>query len=479
MIIKRLLLLVGLILTIFVSISLALETPQSQVSGPLLGGLATLKLTLEPNLRSAINYAAIIILTVRAVILLQNLGCYAVDRAYRKARPDDPGQLTTYYIVLSAGGFVGGVIVNWLVPLIFNDTLEMLISFGLGALGMMALESSRRDNLSRWIGIVVGIWILPVLWVYALNAMGSESGMLIAVVAGSILLLLLFLLQNHARPVAVALAGLIVLVPFLGQFAAEQKTHFKSRNYYGVYKVYDTASFRRMNHGTTLHGAQYLDPQKKNEPLTYFHRRSPIGQILNWRPVPLQRVALVGLGTGTLAAYARPGDEYDVFELDPLVGRIAEDYFTFVPSSKGTLRMIYGDARVSLHREPDACYDAVVVDVFNSGSIPVHLMTVEALEEYRRVLKPDGIVFFHITNQFLDLAPVLNANAAQLHMLTASKYAPQGSSPEEEATRWVGVTANAAAHAILKDSWGWKDLEVDPARAWSDDYSSLWSALRQ
>ncbi len=289
----------------------------------------------------------------------------------------------------------------------------------------------------------------------------------------------MFLLQDRAQPVALTLAGLIILVPFLDQFAAGQKTQFKSRNYYGVYKVYDTESFRRMNHGTTLHGAQYLDPQKQNEPLTYFHRQSPMGEVLGLRPVPVQRVALVGLGTGTLAAYANPGDEYDVFELDPMVGRIAEKYFTFIPQSRGSLRMIYGDARVSLNQQPESRYDALVIDVFNSGSIPVHLMTVEALKEYQRVLKPDGVLFFHITNQFLDLAPVLRANAQQLQLRTVSKSAPQGNSPEQEATSWVMVTANAGAESVLRERLGWADLKVDTVKAWSDDYSSLWSVLRE
>ena len=235
-----------------------------------------------------------------------------------------------------------------------------------------------------------------------------------------------------------------------------------------------------MKHGTTLHGAQFLDEGRSRKPLAYYHQQSPPGEVLGQRRVPVSRVALVGLGVGSLASYAQPGDQYDIFELDPLVGNIAQKYFSYLPGIQGKLRVVYGDARVSLRKEPEGIYDAIFIDVFNGGSIPVHLMTVEAIREYLRVLKPDGILCFHITNAFLDLGPVLNSNARELGLVSAIKFAGVSKPPpEEEATTWVLVGRDSDRFRSLLDDLEWKAFEPNTASPWTDDYSSLWSAFRQ
>ena len=426
------------------------------------------------------HYWAVVIMEPLILLALCFVFCLVCHFHLNQSKPEDNRQLTSYYIVLSAGGFFGGFIVNWIVPMVFDVTVELLISFLIGVVGMIWIGAPRIKISLQGFVAVAAILIVPLAWVFAFNHFGPSMGLLIALLSGSILLGLYYCLKQDARLYAVSLAGIILVVPFLGYFSLEKHTLFKERNYYGIYTVYETGGFRKMKHGPTLHGAQFLDEKLQREPLAYYHRQSPSGEVLGHHLAPVSRVALVGLGVGSLAAYAQPGDQYDIFELDPLVGSIAQKYFSYLPDIKGKLRIVYGDARVSLRKEPENLYDAVFVDVFSGGSIPVHLMTVEAIREYLRVLKPDGILCFHITNAFLDLGPVLSSNAQQLGLLSAIKFSGISKPPpEEEATTWVLVGRDSDRFRSLLRDLEWKTSAPNTVLPWTDDYSSLWSTIRR
>lgn len=426
------------------------------------------------------HYWAVVAVEPLFLLSLCFVFCLVCHYHLNQAKPEDSGQLTTYYIVLSAGGFIGGLIVNWVVPLVFEETLELLISFLIAVVGFLWVNPLRKKVSWRGAVLVAAIVAVPLVWVVAINRFGSQAELLIALAAGSTLLGLYFVLGNDARTYACSLVGIIVVIPFLGEISQENQTLYKERNYYGIYTVYEVGEFRKMKHGTTMHGAQFKDSERRQEPLAYFHRHSPAGEVLGRRLVPVSRVALVGLGVGSLAGYAQPGDEYDIFELDPLVGKIAQDYFAYLPNIKGKLRLVYGDARVSLRKEPEDLYDAIFIDVFNGGSIPVHLMTVEAIGEYLKVLKPDGILCFHVTNAFLDLGPVVDSNARQLGLVSAVKSTGTlKPSPEEEATSWVVVGRDSERFRLLLKNWGWQTYQANTSAPWTDDYSSLWSAIRR
>ena len=207
--------------------------------------------------------------------------------------------------------------------------------------------------------------------------------------------------------------------------------------------------------------------------MTYYHKESPIGEFLLSNPLNYSRVALVGLGAGALAVYARPGDEYDFFELDPLVGELAKEYFTFIPNSLGETRIVYGDARLSLRQAESGRYDALIVDVFNSGAIPVHLVTVEAVREFRRNLKPDGIIFFHVSNQFLDLVPVLYAVGREAGLNACVKGVTAKNPPERESSIWLALAADPGIYNFLLASAGWRDVKPPVVKPWTDRYSSI------
>lgn len=423
-------------------------------------------------------YTLAIVAEPLLLLVLCFLFCLVCHYRLNQDKPEDPGQLTTFYLVISIGGFLGGALVNWMVPLIFNVTPEFLIAVLLAALGFSRFRPV--PSLDKKYFVLSGILILalvvawpglktylPMIW----------NKMVTLAILGALFILFYFLQDKHFQ-FALVVLGLIAVLPLLDLFAVEQKGVFKKRNYYGVYKVYDEGGYRLMRHGTILHGAQILDEPGSPTPLVYYHRNSPIGEVLSTEALGLARVAMVGLGAGTLAAYARDTDRYDYFELDPLVGEMAQKYFSFISRSRGTVQMIYGDARVSLRKIDAGQYDAVIVDVFNSGSIPVHMMTVEALEDFRRVMKPGGTVFFHISNLYMNLAPVVQANAGIVGMSACIKETGSLSPPAREATVWVAVSENKQACSLLESSLQWRELRSGkPTQPWTDRYSSIFSAI--
>jgi spermidine synthase len=216
------------------------------------------------------------------------------------------------------------------------------------------------------------------------------------------------------------------------------------RNFYGTLRVRDVGegdeAMRRLMHGVIMHGEQYLSPGRQSEATTYYGATSGIALVLKNLGTEPKRVAIVGLGTGTLAAYGRPGDVYRFYELNSDVIEVAHSHFTYLSESKAKIETVLGDARLNMEREPAQSYDLIAIDAFSSDSIPVHLITREALAVYLKHLKPQGVIAFHVTNRFLKLAPVVRAIADEyrLHTVLVSDEA-EGS--DLARTDWVIVTA--------------------------------------
>lgn len=403
--------------------------------------------------------------------------CLVCHYKLSQSKPADTGQLTAFYLTLALGGFLGGVLVNWIVPLVFNVMIEPLIAFFIAACAFALLQKEKPVADKKFIGLMAGIVILVILWPNATYYFKEALGPSVSIAIGIFILILLYLLKGKHYQVSWVLLCLIVLAPFLNYLNQNKTILFQGRNYYGIYKVHDEAGFRRLSHGTTLHGAQSLEESKKNLALAYYHKESPMGEFLQKNPFNYSHISLIGLGAGSLAVYARPSDRYDFFELDPLVGKLAWKYFTFLSESRGKIRIVYGDARLSLRKEEPGKYDAIIVDVFNSGSIPVHMVTVEAVKEYRRALTPDGILFFHVSNQFLDLVPVLYAIAGEVGLHACIKTVDEKNPPERETSIWLALTADQSVYSFLQSSMGWRNVKHKTVKPWTDRYSSIISTL--
>jgi hypothetical protein len=261
---------------------------------------------------------------------------------------------------------------------------------------------------------------------------------------------------------------------------------YATRTFFGVYRVNEdrTHRYHGLAHGTTLHGMQALAPERRHEALTYFHESGPFGQA--WKALPraasAREVAVVGLGIGTLGSYARPSQHWTFFEIDPAIERIARtrEYFSFMEACGDRCRVVLGDARISLTRAPEHAYDLLVLDAFSSDSIPMHLLTDEAVSLYLSRLAPDGLLIMHISNRHLRLAPVV-ARLAENRGLTGlqqvdleGKNWPEGKNP----SHWIVMARDAAALDALRQDSRWKPLAASASTPlWTDDFSNILSVL--
>jgi spermidine synthase len=250
------------------------------------------------------------------------------------------------------------------------------------------------------------------------------------------------------------------------------------RSFFGIHRVEDDGTFRQLFHGKTIHGMQHSDPAKRGTPLSYYHPTGPLGRI--FAAGVDGRVGAVGLGAGAVAAYGKPGQDLDFYEIDPAVARIAADprYFTYLADSPAKVSTLLGDARLMLASAPDGRYGLLVLDAYGSDSVPVHLLTREALQLYLKKLAPGGRIAFHVSNLHMNLRPVV-ANLAHDAGLACLAEDDDAVTDEEMAagkfpSRWMVVARSEADLAPLQNSGTWEKAEREPAfDVWTDDHASI------
>ena len=284
-----------------------------------------------------------------------------------------------------------------------------------------------------------------------------------------------------------ALAVLFVLA-FLAvyQTGLARICRVRVRNFYGTVRVLDLGSgsfrVRRMSHGTTNHGEQFLDPGLRRAPTTYYSPASGVGmalaRLLSPGAAP-RHVGIVGLGAGTLATYGRPGDRIRFYEINPLVVALARDEFTFLADCQAAVAVVPGDGRLSLEREAPQQFDVLVVDAFSGDSIPVHLLTAEAFAEYQRHLAPGGLLAVHVSNDFLDLAPIVALAARSRGLEACLIESPAIPRRAVTAASWMLLAPDARLFddPVFRGS---ARRVTPPAflRTWTDDYSNLFRSIR-
>jgi hypothetical protein len=410
----------------------------------------------------------------------------ACHGALARSRPAAE-HLTDFYLCMSIGGALGGLFNALVAPVVFDRVLEYPLALALACLLAIPHRTAWSiRQLARDVAFAAAI------------AVGT-AGLLLAMHSGILLgrlgMIVIFLIPSIAcfrfsrQPVRFAL-GVVVLVIAAGSYMdAHDRLVLRDRSFFGVHRVtMDATGERRLfMHGTTLHGGQHLSPDRSGDPLTYFHRMSPIGQVVAARNAAgrLHQVGVIGLGIGTLAAYGEPGQQWVFYEIDPAVERIARDrrYFTYLSDSRARVSVVLGDARLSLVDAPAGAYDLLVLDAFSSDAIPVHLVTREALELYRAKLGPGGIIALHISNRHLDLEPVLGelAAAAGMTALTQMDFNREpGDRPNYKlSSHWVLMGRTAEDLAPFTDDPRWKPTRRLPDGAvWTDDFSNVLSVMR-
>lgn len=350
-----------------------------------------------------------------------------------------PRYLTTFYVMVSLGGALGSVLVGLLAPLVLPAYFELEIA--LVAIGAMAVYLMRRQ---RW------FYLGPAIVVTLITA--NAGGYAIYQFADNVMVM--------------------------------------TRNFYGTLRVReygqptDATYHRTLVHGGILHGEQYMQPQYKAAATTYYKTTSGIGrtlllkqQLLIATPI---KVGIIGLGTGTIATYGRGGDTYRFYDINPEVVTIARRDFTYLGDSAATIEIALGDARLNLEREPEQKFDVLAVDAFSSDSIPVHLITLEAVQIYMKHMKEDGVIAFHVSNRFLDLKPVVEqiANKLSLHTAWVHEIAKDDDT-DRTVSDWVLLTKDRPF--LLRDQILDSTYIITPQpgwRLWTDDYNNLLQVLK-
>ena len=354
--------------------------------------------------------------------------------------------LTTFYLMVSIGGAFGGIFVNLVAPVIFNGYWEFFVGLAMtAAILLTALRSNRRENIIA-----------------------------------------------RARFVFTVFALVTVMLSLLSTYFSGAL--FSKRNFYGVIRVREGLAGNPpqlaylMSHGITVHGLQFISPELRHLPTSYYVRDGGAGlAILNHpRYGHGLRVGMLGVGAGTLTTYGQPGDVYRLYEINPVVVDLAEGqngYFSFVEDSKANVTMVPGDARISLERElaegNSQNFDVLVLDTFSSDSIPVHLVTKEAIALYLEHLAPDGIIAAHITNLHLDLQPVF-WQLAKYHGLSMVRVNYGGDSNGGYASHWILLSRDPALLDVPAIRANAVDLDgySTNLKLWTDDYSNLFQILK-
>jgi hypothetical protein len=405
-----------------------------------------------------------------------------LHRELYRCRPA-PAQLTSFYLAMSVGGVLGGIFCALLAPLIFDWVYEYPLLILAAGLLRPDIFISIEMKSPRVIGLICILAVLLSLAAGGVFPAEMPSGPRIAA-------LILLSMLARATIGRRALFGLCLVALMLGiggwqtirdSFYGDTRT----RSYFGVYSITDRPDRRVLTHGTTLHGVQSRIPGRETWPTSYYVPNSGVG--LAMRAVPTlfgdhARIGVVGLGAGTLACYARPGQDWRFYEIDPAVAAIARNpaKFTFLSRCLPHVPIVIGDARLTLGAEHGAPLDLLAVDAFSSDAVPMHLLTLQAIEVYRRRLAPHGLLMIHISNRFLDLEPVLAEAAARGGWKAAfHDHDPDAADKKRGATqsRWVAMARDPATLAGLPGNW-----QPLPRRAgfapWTDDYASILPVLK-
>jgi hypothetical protein len=402
-----------------------------------------------------------IVPVIVAYILVEFCACMVCHAELYRLRPE-PSRLTGWYMQIALGGALGGAFVSVIAPLAFSRYWEALVGvyliyvvFGLVVLrenrGALDEKTSRHMSvmqlkLERWglhlfaLGWVVGLFLLPAV-VLSLNKLRVEYDV------------------------------------------------SSSRNFYGLLNVRDVVTDgvarRLLVDGTTIHGFQLLEEERQDVPTSYYGANTGIAFVMENmdRPATGSNVGIIGLGTGTLAAYGKPGDRFRFYELNPAVVEVANSHFSFLRQSQADIDIVIGDGRIAMERELELDgsrqYDVLVIDAFNSDAIPVHLLTLEALELYWSHLKPNGVLALHLTNNYLDLVPVASNLGASLDKDVLFVTTPRDVGVSS-ASDWVLLAEDPAVFAQSTGEHAGSELTVPgQERLWTDDYSNLLEVLKR
>ena len=392
--------------------------------------------------------------------------------------------VTDFYFWISLGGVLGGILNALIAPLIFTGVLEYPLAIAAAAFIRPYIGNKNDSSWSRRLD-----WLLPPAWMALIvfvtlalkhSLILPQANDLILIYGTSGVIFLAF----AYRPVRFGGALLALTLTSLWYPSSFGQVLHADRSFFGAYRTMLDVEGRKhlLFHGTTIHGAQSVDEPTRLRPLTYYYPSGPAGQVfeINSKMRADGQVAIVGLGTGALACHGAPTQKFTFYEIDPLVEKIARDpeLFTYLRDCRPRIEVVIGDARISLAKAPNRRYSLFVLDAFSSDVIPTHLLTHEALDLYLRKLAKDGLLLVHISNRFMDLAPVLDRLAHDLNLIAYVQndfhVSPEESRAGKFSSRWIVLARDENVIAPYVRDLRWQRLNgALGGDLWTDEFSDV------
>jgi SAM-dependent methyltransferase len=382
---------------------------------------------------------------------------------------------------MSLGGFLGSVIINWIIPFISDRSIEYPLTLFFAAL-LLTYKKSAVFNKRALVHAAIYLVLLISLF-YVIGQANMALFITFSAIGLLVMVPLIVTKDSYAHFRNLFGCGIIALIasPYLISDSTNLMFH---RNFYGIYKIFDQDGKRHLMHGTTRHGTQYLaDPEKQFLPLAYYHPTTPSGEMLKDNPMNVQDIGMIGLGSGALGAYLQEGQSMTIYELDADNVEIAEVHFNFLENGRNNgakIDFVVGDGRLAIKSLEDATYDLFIVDAFSSDSVPVHLITIEVFQEYLRILKPNGILLMHCSNRYLDLLGLIQSNAEAMGVLFLFNENIGLENGDSLGSDWVVFSPSNDVLVTLSKKLNWKPYKSANALPdpWTDQYSSIIDMLK-
>jgi len=418
--------------------------------------------------------------TISLHLLVFFLAALVSHQRLAQSRPH-VSKLPEYYLWIAVGGVLGGIFNALLAPLVLSTPLEYPAAIVLALL--VRPITAQEQSTKSWFRITLPLFIFVLTC--ALAFVVSRFDLPGKLESGIVLLipLVVCFALSFRRPLVFALSLSSLMLASIPYTNASMQTLATERNFFGVWRVTTNPNepFRRLYHGSTVHGVQLNDESRKCEATSYYHKDGPLGQVFevyNSKP-SIKPVAATGLGAGTIGTYAATGQEWDFYDIDPAIVRIASDsrYFTFLSDcTKAQYHVILGDARLRLREAPTGKYGLLIMDAFSSDSVPAHLLTTEAMSLYLDKLSTDGMLAFHVSNRYLNLEPLLSGLSHRAGLVGFIRRDTQRSADGRYPSVWVVMARNDSALGPIADDDRWHRVQGD--MVWTDDFSNILSLLK-
>jgi hypothetical protein len=405
-----------------------------------------------------------------SILFLLALFCHAELYARRPVA----GRLTEFYLCMSLGGLVGTAVNSLVAPLVFSDITEYPLAVAL----VLLLWALRYDEGGvfrlRALAVPTALFLIFRVLLPAIVGSGGPAAL------GPRVLGVAIAFAPGQRQLTMALSGAALLFGILGHDGGEIYSH---RSFFGVHRVRldPTTDTMLLLQGDTIHGAQSRQKAVQREPLSYYGRSGPLGQLFGAEGNRFQRIGAVGLGTASVACYGQEKTQWTFFEIDAAIVQTAQSHFSYLRECAPEARIVVGDGRLLLGHEPDDTFDLLIIDAFSSDAVPLHLLTREAIQLYMKKLSRRGILMIHLSNRYMRLAPVVGdliRDAALEGRLQSYRPTKEDLAHYLLPSTWVAVARDAANLGSLATDERWSALPGTGAgRVWTDDYANVAGAV--